>query len=154
MYRNALVSTLVCALLSVTPAFAQSRDVQGGILLAQAAQAPGQAPAASQPAPAGGSQGRTADQPQIAGREEANKPERQAECMWIGQRVVSLLWRDDVNTAREQMNFYERFKCPSEHVGIAFRCVIRQSERQPQQTDLNARIYGCWMAPEISEQGN
>lgn len=84
---------------------------------------------------------------------EVVTPARQPECTWLGQRIVSLLWRDDVNTAREQSRFYDRFGCPPEHLKLAFRCVIRQSERQPQQTDLNARIYGCWMAPEIGEPG-
>jgi hypothetical protein len=78
-------------------------------------------------------------------------PAREPECVWLGQRVVSLMWRDDVNTAREQVRFYDRFGCPPEHLKLAFRCVIRQSERQPEQTDLNARIYGCWMAPNIGE---
>jgi hypothetical protein len=78
-------------------------------------------------------------------------PARQPECSWLGQRIVSLLWRDDVNTAREQSRFYDRFGCPADHLKLAFRCVIRQSERQPEQTDLNARIYGCWMSPEIGE---
>lgn len=82
---------------------------------------------------------------------EVVTPARQPECVWLGQRVVSLLWRDDVNTAREQVRFYDRFGCPSEHLKLAFRCVIRQSERQPEQTDLNARIYGCWMSPSIGE---
>ena len=76
---------------------------------------------------------------------------RRAECAWTGQRIVSLLWRDDVNTAREQTRFYELFGCPAEHLPVAFRCVIEQSESQPEQNDLTARVYACWMAPEARE---
>jgi hypothetical protein len=75
-------------------------------------------------------------------------PHQRAECAWLGQRVVSLLWRDDVNTAREQTRFYEMFGCPSGHLPVAFRCVIEQSETQPDQNDLTARVYGCWVDPE------
>ena len=80
-----------------------------------------------------------------------NLPERRPECMWTGQRIVSLLSRDDINTAREHMNFYDRFGCPREHITVAFRCAIRQAERQPQQTDISARVYGCWMSPDLGE---
>ncbi len=81
----------------------------------------------------------------------ATQPERRAECAWIGQRIISLLWRDDVNTASAQTRFYERFGCPEEHLPVAFRCVIEQSESQPEQNDLNARVYACWMAPEARD---
>jgi hypothetical protein len=79
------------------------------------------------------------------------QPERRAECAWIGQRILSLLWRDDVNTATAQTRFYESFGCPAQHLPVAFRCVIEQSENQPEQNDLNARVYACWMAPEARE---
>jgi hypothetical protein len=89
--------------------------------------------------------------PQIPAKKKGNEkvqPERRAECAWTGQRIVSLLWRDDVNTAREQARFYEMFGCPAEHLPVAFRCVIEQSQNQPDQNDLTARVYGCWMSPE------
>lgn len=85
--------------------------------------------------------------PQIPPKKKG-EPALRAECAWTGQRIVSLLWRDDVNTAREQSRFYEMFGCPADHLPAAFRCVIEQSESQPEQNDLNARVYGCWMAPD------
>jgi hypothetical protein len=123
-------SALLIAGLSVAlaaPVHAQSRQDE--------------APAKSAPAP----------KPQIPVKKKGNEkvpPERRAECAWTGQRIVSLLWRDDVNTAREQSRFYEMFGCPAEHLPVAFRCVIEQSENQPDQNDLTARVYGCWMAPD------
>lgn len=86
--------------------------------------------------------------PPVKKKGDAPNPALRAECAWTGQRIVSLLWRDDVNTAREQSRFYEMFGCPADHLPVAFRCVIRQSENQPDQNDLNARVYGCWMSPE------
>lgn len=79
---------------------------------------------------------------------DKDRPERAAECAWLGQRIVGLLWRDDVNTAREQTRFYDLFGCPPDHLRLAFRCVIEQSESQPEQNDLTARVYACWMSPE------
>ena len=35
------------------------------------------------------------------------------ECVWLGRRVVSLLWRDDLDTAFRHLDLYDRFGCPS-----------------------------------------
>jgi hypothetical protein len=134
MFRVPAALALGCLLAAGLPA---------GAGFAQSATAPAKpaAPAATTPE----------RPPTLAPPGEANSPARRPECMWLGQRIVSLLWRDDVNTAREQVRFYDRFGCPGDHLKEAFRCVIRQSENQPQQTDINARIYGCWMSPEVGE---
>jgi hypothetical protein len=72
-----------------------------------------------------------------------------AECVWAGRRVASLLWRDDVDTAGRYMTLYERFGCSSEHLKLAFRCVVRQGPLDPKAQDrLAARVHGCWMEPE------
>jgi hypothetical protein len=129
LFHAFLAAGLAAApLLSAVPTWAQSRPEEGQ-------------PAS--PAP---------QKPQIpAVKKKGTEPEppsRRAECAWTGQRIVSLLWRDDVNTAREQSRFYEMFGCPSGHLPLAFRCVIEQSQTQPDQADLNARVYSCWMDPE------
>lgn len=142
----ALGAALPCGLAAAAPPAA---------LLAQATPtappAKPAAPAATAPAAPAAPAANPNAPPPIAPPGQANGPARLPECMWLGQRVVSLLWRDDVNTAREQVRFYDRFGCPGDHLKEAFRCVIRQSENQPQQTDINARIFGCWMSPEIGE---
>jgi hypothetical protein len=112
------------------------------------------APAAAQSRPdTGAAKTAPAARPQIppVNKKSEPAPALRAECAWTGQRIVSLLWRDDVNTAREQSRFYEMFGCPSDHLPIAFRCVIEQSESQPDQNDLTARVYGCWMSPEVRD---
>jgi hypothetical protein len=107
-------------------------------------------PAAAQSKPdAGAAKSAPPARPQIPAKKKGeSNPALRAECAWTGQRIVALLWRDDVNTAREQARFYEMFGCPADQLPAAFRCVIEQSESQPEQNDLNARVYGCWMAPE------
>jgi cytoskeletal protein RodZ len=35
------------------------------------------------------------------------------ECVWTGRRIESLLWRDDIDTARRYIDLYDRFGCSS-----------------------------------------
>lgn len=73
------------------------------------------------------------------------------ECVWLGRRVVGLLWRDDLDTAFRHMDLYDRFGCPSAHIQAAFRCVIRQGpiDGKAQET-LNGRVFACWLDPAMS----
>ena len=43
-------------------------------------------------------------------------PAGNPECVWLGRRVVSLLWRDDLDTAFRHLDLYDRFGCPGGHV--------------------------------------
>src|SRR6195952_3150272 len=52
-------------------------------------------------------------------------PAANPECVWLGRRVVSLLWRDDLDTAFRHLDLYDRFGCPGGHVQAAFRCLTR-----------------------------
>jgi len=80
-------------------------------------------------------------------------PAANPECMWLGRRVVSLLWRDDLDTAFRHLDLYDRFGCPAGHIQVAFRCVVRQGNIDPKAPDskapdsLNGRIYACWLNP-------
>lgn len=69
--------------------------------------------------------------------------------MWTGRRITSLLWRDDVDTARRYIDLYDRFGCSAEHLKLTFRCVIRQGPIDPKAADrLAARVHDCWLDPE------
>ena len=71
------------------------------------------------------------------------------ECVWTGQRIESLLWRDDIDTARRYIDLYDRFGCSSEHLKLAFRCIIQQGPIDPKAADkLASRVHNCWIAPE------
>lgn len=75
-------------------------------------------------------------------------PAGQPECVWLGRRVVALLWRDDLDTAFRHLDLYDRFGCPSAHVQAAFRCLIRQGALDPKaQETLNGRVHACWLNP-------
>ena len=74
-----------------------------------------------------------------------------AECLWSGRRIVSLLRRDDINTARHYMDLYAQFECSQKHLKLAFRCVIKQGPIDPKAAEkLASRVHDCWIAPEGS----
>ena len=75
-------------------------------------------------------------------------PAGNPECVWLGRRVVSLLWRDDLDTAFRHLDLYDRFGCPSAHVQATFRCLVRQGNIDPKaQETLNGRVHACWLNP-------
>jgi hypothetical protein len=81
-------------------------------------------------------------------------PAANPECLWLGRRVVSLLWRDDLDTAFRHLDLYDRFGCPAGHIQATFRCVVRQGNIDPKATDtLNSRVHGCWINPTSEMQG-
>jgi hypothetical protein len=75
-------------------------------------------------------------------------PAANPECVWLGRRVVGLLWRDDLDTAFRHLDLYDRFGCPGGHIQATFRCLVRQGELDPKAPDaLNGRVHSCWINP-------
>jgi len=75
-------------------------------------------------------------------------PSGNPECVWLGRRVVSLLWRDDLDTAFRHLDLYDRFGCPGAHIQATFRCLVRQGNIDPKaQETLNGRVHACWLNP-------
>jgi hypothetical protein len=80
-------------------------------------------------------------------------PAGNPECVWLGRRVVSLLWRDDLDTAFRHLDLYDRFGCPGGHIQATFRCLVRQGAIDPKQQDtLNGRVHACWLNPALQPQ--
>jgi len=78
-------------------------------------------------------------------------PAGNPECVWLGRRVVSLLWRDDLDTAFRHLDLYDRFGCPSSHIQATFRCLVRQGHIDPKAPDsLNGRVQACWLNPALA----
>lgn len=79
---------------------------------------------------------------------ELTGPAGNPECVWLGRRVVSLLWRDDLDTAFRHLDLYDRFGCPGAHIQATFRCLVRQGNIDPKaQETLNGRVHACWLNP-------
>jgi len=72
----------------------------------------------------------------------------QPECVWVGRRIVALMWRDDLNTAFRHIELYDRFGCPGGHIQMTFRCLVRNGNIDPKVPEsLNNRIHACWVDP-------
>jgi hypothetical protein len=77
-------------------------------------------------------------------------PAGNPECVWLGRRIVSLMWRDDLDTAFRHLDLYDRFGCPSAHIQAAFRCLVRQGDIDPKSPEtLNGRVQACWLNPAL-----
>ena len=78
-------------------------------------------------------------------------PAGNPECVWLGRRVVSLMWRDDLDTAFRHLDLYDRFGCPNSHIQATFRCLVRQGPIDPKAQDsLNGRVHVCWLNPGLA----
>jgi hypothetical protein len=83
-----------------------------------------------------------------------NGPAGNPECVWLGRRVVGLMWRDDLDTAFRHLDLYERFGCPGGHIQATFRCVVRFGATiDPKVAEtLNGRVHACWINPSAQPQ--
>jgi hypothetical protein len=86
---------------------------------------------------------------------QLNGPAANPECYWLGQRVINLLIRDDLDTAFRHLDLYDRFGCPGGHIQATFRCLVRQGAdvivdpKTPGQ--VNERIQACWISPTATQ---
>ncbi|MBR1334861.1 beta-1-3, beta-1-6-glucan biosynthesis protein [Bradyrhizobium ottawaense] len=118
--------------------------------------APDQGKAAAQPADAAKdaaqNQRRTDEFAEAA--QVISGPAGNPECVWLGRRVVRLMWRDDLDTAFRHLDLYDRFGCPGGHIQAAFRCLTRfggQIDPKVAET-LDSRVHACWINPAAQPQ--
>ena len=79
-------------------------------------------------------------------------PAANPECVWLGRRVVGLMWRDDLDTAFRHLDLYDRFGCPAGHIQATFRCLVRQGNIDPKPPEtLAGRVHTCWLNPNLEE---
>ncbi|GEO81406.1 hypothetical protein [Pararhodospirillum oryzae] len=142
-----------------TPAVAEEGKAPAASAPAQPA--PAQATPASQPpaasAPASASTDSapaTKARPPLPPRSKARPADKalSAECVWTGERVVSLLARDDADMAERFVAFYDRFGCPMYRLGEAFSCVARSpvaqtTARAAEGASLADVAAACWVDP-------
>lgn len=84
-----------------------------------------------------------------------NGPAGNPECVWLGRRVVLLMWRDDLDTAFRHLDLYDRFGCPGGHVQAAFRCLTRFGaliDDKVPKSGVTDRIHACWINPGAQPQ--
>jgi septal ring-binding cell division protein DamX len=143
LLRSSLAAVFAAScLFAVLPAMAQGGDTK-------AADKPGDKPAQAQPADADAQ--RRIDEFAEAAR-QVSGPAGNAECVWLGRRVIRWLYGDDLDTAVRHLDLYDRFGCPGPHIQSAFRCLLRQSAnldpKDPKTNPaLNSRVHSCWLNP-------
>ncbi len=83
-----------------------------------------------------------------------NGPAGNPECVWLGRRMVGLMWNDDLDTAFRHLDLYDRFGCPGGHIQATFRCLTRfAGEIDPKVAEtLNSRVHACWINPAAQPQ--
>jgi len=95
-------------------------------------------------------------------------PDLEGECRRLGERVTSLLYRDDVDQSRKFLEFYRLFNCRESHLAPSFRCLIRHADaeatryqavltavngdtskvkKEDQQRELASLVSECWSTP-------
>ena len=139
--RHLAVSTTVL-LLGLGSAFAQSGDNH-----AQDQQ--------GKPAPADAAKDSQRKTDEFADAAQAiNGPAGNPECVWLGRRVVRLMWVDDLDTAFRHLDLYDRFGCPGGHVQAAFRCLTRFGAQIDDKVpkSLSDRVHACWINPGAQPQ--
>jgi len=143
LFRGATMSALLLA--GLTAANAQSNEK---------AQDQNKAPPASTAQDLRDAQKRTDEFAEAA--KAINGPAGNPECVWLGRRVVNLMWRDDLDTAFRHLDLYDRFGCPGGHVQAAFRCLVRFGATIDNKIPdtLNTRIQACWINPSAQPQNS
>jgi hypothetical protein len=109
-------------------------------------------PAANAPDAAKDSQRKTDEF--VEASQAINGPAGNPECVWLGRRVVGLMWRDDLDTAFRHLDLYDRFGCPGGHVQATFRCLTRFGSQIDDKVprSLTDRIHACWINPGAQPQ--
>jgi len=81
-------------------------------------------------------------------------PAGNPECVWLGRRVVRLMWVDDLDTAFRHLDLYDRFGCPGGHIQATFRCLTRFGAQIDDKVprSLDTRIHACWINPAAQPQ--
>jgi hypothetical protein len=142
--KNVIVRRLaipgLIALLSLGTAFAESGDNK-----AQAQQ--GKESAASKAEAA--KEGQHKIDQFVEAAHAINGPAGNPECVWLGRRVVQLIWVDDLDTAFRHLDLYDRFGCPGGHIQAAFRCLTRFANQIDDKVpnSLSDHVHACWINP-------
>jgi hypothetical protein len=113
-----------------------------------------QKPQATSPADASKENQRKTDEFTEAAQALSGNAAGNPECVWLGRRVVQLMYNDDLDTAFRHLDLYDRFGCPGGHVQAAFRCLTRFFPQIDPKVpnSLNNHVHACWINPGAQPQ--
>jgi hypothetical protein len=149
-FQNAVLRCVATSglalLIGIGGALAQSGDLRSQDASKPAATSP------ANPADAAKDNQRKTDE-FVEASQAINGPAGNPECVWLGRRVVVLMWRDDLDTAFRHLDLYDRFGCPGGHVQATFRCLVRFGAIDPKAPEsLSGRVHACWINPGAQPQ--
>ena len=74
------------------------------------------------------------------------------ECVHLGELAITLMAKNDLDTAFRHMDLYDRFGCPGAHLQQSFRCLLLAGI--PTSKDSAANLEGlvrtCWASPKAT----
>lgn len=133
---------LVCV--HAAPALAAGSSAQSGTPAATSPAKPAPSASAAKAAAAKPADAATATPRQVVPEPKALPPDLSGECAWTGQRIVSLLARDDVDQAKRFLEFYRLFSCKESHIAPTFRCVLHAEQQNANAEEFTDRVARCW----------
>jgi hypothetical protein len=68
-----------------------------------------------------------------------------AECTHLGELAITLMAKNDLDTAFRHMDLYDRFGCPGAHIQQSFRCLLLAGiPNAKDNVELESRVRNCW----------
>ncbi len=75
------------------------------------------------------------------------------ECVHLGELAITLMMKNDLDTAQRHINLYDRFGCPGLHLRLSFRCLLSIGMPGPKDAKdgvtMDTLVRGCWMNPSM-----
>ena len=74
-----------------------------------------------------------------------------AECTHLGELAITLMAKNDLDTAFRHMDLYDRFGCPGAHIQQSFRCLLLAGiPNSKDSVGLESLVRSCW-APKAAQ---
>ena len=68
------------------------------------------------------------------------------ECTHLGELAITLMAKNDLDTAFRHMDLYDRFGCPGRHIQDSFRCLLLAGipNSKDSAASLETKVQNCW----------
>ncbi len=79
-------------------------------------------------------------------------PAANPECTHLGELAVTLMAKNDLDTAFRHMDLYDRFGCPGAHIQQSFRCLLLAGIPSAKDStgSLENLVRTCWVSPKAT----
>ncbi len=79
-------------------------------------------------------------------------PAGSPECAHLGELAITLMAKNDLDTAFRHMDLYDRFGCPGAHIQQSFRCLLLAGIPSSKDSagSLEGLVRTCWVSPKTA----